>query len=46
MSSNAAVLKDQGNEKYKAGHYAEAVQLYSQAIEVDPENAVLFRQDT
>jgi tetratricopeptide (TPR) repeat protein len=46
MSSSAAVLKDQGNEKYKCGQYAKAVQLYSQAIELDPKNAVLFRQVT
>lgn len=45
MSSEAATsLKDQGNAKFKAGKYKEAVQLYSQAIDLEPSNAALFRQ--
>eukprot|EP00124_Ichthyophonus_hoferi_P000627 Ihof_evm20s24 gene=Ihof_evmTU20s24 len=28
--------KNEGNEKFKAGHYSEAVDLYTQAIELNP----------
>ena len=29
-------LKDQGNQKFKEGHFSEAVQLYTDALEVTP----------
>ena len=29
--------KDEGNEHFKAGHYAEAVSCYNEAIDLDPE---------
>lgn len=46
MSADAEVqsLKAKGNAKYSAGQYVEAVGFYSQAIELDPNNAALFRQ--
>ena len=36
----AEKVKTQGNEALKAGKYAEALELYSQAISLDPTNAV------
>lgn len=43
-ASTAAALKDQGNVKYQSQQYKEAVDLYSHAIELDPNNAALYRQ--
>lgn len=31
-------MKEEGNEAYKAGRYTQAVDLYTQALEVDPSN--------
>jgi len=38
----AADLKNAGNEAFKGGHFQEAVQLYTQALDLDADNAVLF----
>jgi len=35
-------LKAQGNDAFKHAQYAEAVQHYSQAAQLEPENAVLY----
>lgn len=41
-SARAAALKEQGNGMYKAGNYAEALRLYSQAIGTEPSNGALY----
>ena len=38
----AEVSKQQGNEAFKAGHFPEAVRLYTQALEGTPSSAVLL----
>ena len=38
----AVALKDQGNAAYTAKDYASAIRLYSQGIELDPANYILF----
>ena len=38
----AVALKDQGNAAYTAKDYASAIRLYSQGIELDPTNYILF----
>jgi Ca2+-binding EF-hand superfamily protein len=35
-------LKEQGNEAFKAGKHAEAIDLYSQAIKLDESNHILY----
>ncbi len=40
---SAESLKLEGNAKHKEGRYAEAVGLYSKAIELDPKCAALYR---
>jgi len=35
-------LKDKGNAALSAGNYEQAVELYTQAIALDPKNHVLF----
>ena len=40
--SHANDLKDEGNEAFASGDSERAIQLYSQAIAVDPDNHVLF----
>lgn len=35
--------KDKGNQRFKEGKYAEAVECYSKALEVDKNNAALYR---
>lgn len=42
----AQALKEQGNAKYQAKQYEEAIKLYSEAIELDSKNAALYRQVT
>ena len=37
----AVMFKDQGNQCFKEGKYAEAIECYTQGISCDPENAVL-----
>ena len=41
-SSKVAALKEQGNELYLQKRYAEAVRIYTQALELDPTNHVLY----
>ena len=41
MSSD--YLKAQGNEQYAAKNYLKAASLYTQALKIDPSNAVLYR---
>lgn len=38
----ANLLKDQGNELFQAGKTQEAIVLYTQAINLDPDNQVLY----
>jgi tetratricopeptide (TPR) repeat protein len=38
----ANLLKDQGNELFQAGKTQEAILLYTQAINLDPDNQVLY----
>lgn len=40
--SKAGVLKDQGNAALSAGNLKEAVEKYSEAVALDPENHVLY----
>ena len=35
-------LKEQGNENYKAGHTAKAIELYSQAIDISPDDHLIY----
>ena len=35
-------LKDKGNEAFQAGRNDEAIKYYSQAIDIDPDNHVLY----
>jgi stress-induced-phosphoprotein 1 len=39
---SAEEFKAQGNKAFTAGQYNEAVKAFSQAIDVDPENHVLY----
>lgn len=41
-AERAVAKKNEGNVKYKARQYAEAVGLYSEAIDLDPENHVFY----
>ncbi|XP_057375057.1 stress-induced-phosphoprotein 1-like isoform X2 [Daphnia carinata] len=43
MANKATQLKDQGNAALAAGKLDEAVGLYSEALAIDPENHVLYR---
>ena len=38
----ASLLKDQGNELFQAGKTAEAIIVYTQAIDLDPDNHVFY----
>jgi tetratricopeptide (TPR) repeat protein len=38
----ANVFKEQGNEAFKDGDFDKAVKLYSQGIDIDPDNEFLF----
>mmetsp|Transcript_2290 Transcript_2290/g.6798 ORF Transcript_2290/g.6798 Transcript_2290/m.6798 type:complete len:677 (+) Transcript_2290:1025-3055(+) len=40
-TGTAAALREQGNALYKAGQYAEALRLYSQAVGAEPRNGAL-----
>jgi len=42
LESAAAVLKDQGNELFKAGEYSEAISKFTSAIAYEPENKVFY----
>lgn len=41
--STVAEWKDQGNAEFRAGRFKKAAELYSKAIELDSESAVLYR---
>jgi stress-induced-phosphoprotein 1 len=41
-SGEIAALKEQGNELYLQKHFAEAVRVSTQALELDPTNHVLY----
>lgn len=41
----ATSYKDQGNAKFKAGAYSDAIECYTKAIEVDADNSALYRCD-
>jgi stress-induced-phosphoprotein 1 len=36
------VLKEQGNNAFKAQQYPQALELYSQALHLDPQNYLLY----
>ena len=38
----ADALKDQGNKAFQAKDYDKAIELFSQALELDPNNFVLW----
>ncbi|TFK83342.1 hypothetical protein K466DRAFT_456381, partial [Polyporus arcularius HHB13444] len=38
----ADALKDQGNKAFQAKDYDKAIELFSQALELDPQNFVLW----
>ena len=40
--TTAAKLKEEGNDAYRCGKYQEALDLFSSAIQLDPENENLF----
>ena len=40
--SHANTLKDRGNDAFQAGNTQEAIQLYTQAIDLDPDNHVFY----
>lgn len=42
MSKQAEKYKEQGNEEFKKGNYAKAIENYTYATEVDPKNPVYF----
>ena len=42
MITQAAELKDQGNKAFQAKDYGTAVDLFTRAIQLDPQNHVLF----
>ncbi|KZT26913.1 hypothetical protein NEOLEDRAFT_1042914, partial [Neolentinus lepideus HHB14362 ss-1] len=39
---DSAALKDQGNKAFQAKDYDKAIELFNQAIELDPQNHVLY----
>ena len=39
---SAAELKNKGNEALSKGHVSEAINLYTEAIQLEPSNHVLF----
>ena len=41
-SAQANALKDQGNKAFAAKEYDKAIDLFSQAIAIDPKNHVLW----
>ena len=40
--THANALKEQGNELFQAGKNEEAIQVYTQAIDLDPDNHVFY----
>ncbi|KAJ9532757.1 hypothetical protein QJQ45_010876 [Haematococcus lacustris] len=40
--TDAAALKNQGNEHFQNGDWLKAAALYTQALKLDPDNAVLY----
>jgi tetratricopeptide (TPR) repeat protein len=43
MSAAAVELKAKANDLFKSGQYVDAIEPYTQAIELDPRNAILYR---
>lgn len=43
MNEDALALKEKGNVEFKKGEFLRAAGLYTKAIKLDPENAVLYR---
>ena len=41
-TANAEELKTQGNQAFSSGDYPRAIELFSQAVAVDPTNHVLY----
>ena len=41
--TQAEAKKNEGNVAYQQGDHSRAVQAYTEAINMDPQNAVLFR---
>ncbi|KAJ3446896.1 tpr repeat containing protein [Anaeramoeba flamelloides] len=42
MENQSQILKQKGNEKFKAGDYASAIDFYTQAIKITPTNHLLY----
>jgi hypothetical protein len=40
--SQAQALKDEGNKEFTSGNYERAAELFGKAIELDPQNHVLY----
>ena len=42
MADSVAALKQQGNDELRAGHFARAVELYTQALKLDPASHIVL----
>jgi len=42
MAQDAALLKNEGNDKFKAGEYAAAVEAYTRSLELDPSQHLCY----
>jgi tetratricopeptide (TPR) repeat protein len=44
MSSNCLKIKKQGNSEFKIGHYITAIDYYTRAIELNPnDHSIIFK---
>lgn len=41
-TQSAEELKNLGNQAFSAGNFAKAIEIFTQAIEIDPSNAILY----